>query len=227
MKYLLISLLLIISGTAKAQVKPFYNTEFGFDIIWAIVATSGHTLDQVDLEFMYRENVDPFDLRFKFTYSTAFENEGDLIFSKRLTDSTSLFNYFVSKRRGQVDVGYAKNQKFSFGSFYYGIDLFFAQTWGRINGYREPCEEGLNVICNDFGRLRDRFSKVGIAPIAGIKLPISERLFFGIEFNFQLGVAFGERSVFDTYTTSSSYSFTQFEIDMDQLISDLAVFYKF
>lgn len=195
--------------------------EFGIDLIWMIVASSGHDPASTDLELIFKEAHHDRDLRFKFLLSSNFRDR-DLIhsFSK---DSVQTMNFYRMRKKAAVNIGVAFNKVTEELPVYVGVD--FQIAW--ISGETEVDRCLVANNCKRFQGLSHQNLSIGITPFLGTKIPLTDRLMFTIEFGTQIDYLFGKRKYLDQDENVREFSVEGLKPDLKRLVNDIAVVYLF
>ncbi|MCR9289892.1 MAG: hypothetical protein NXI23_21160 [Bacteroidetes bacterium] len=220
-QFLSIFFLLFLSFPLFAQKQSPYPREFGIDLIWMIVSTSGHEPASTDVELIFKESHDQLDLRFKFLLSSNFRDR-DLI-SSFTKDSIQTLNFYRQRKTAAVNIGVAYNKITSGLPVYVGVD--FQTAWHSGDTEVDRCFVGAN--CKRFQGLSNQHLSVGLIPFFGTKIPLSDRLMFTLEFGTQINYHFGKRKYLDIEDGVQEYNIDGLELQLNRLVNDIAVVYLF
>lgn len=213
--------LIAISTSVFAQKQSPYLREFGLDLIWMIVSTSGHEPASTDVELIFRESHDKLDLRFKFLLSTNFRDRN--LIGSFTKDSIQTLNFYRQQKTAAVNIGVAYNKITEGLPVYVGAD--FQIAWHSGDTEVDRCLIGDN--CKRFQGLQNQHLSVGLIPVFGTKIPLSDRLMFTLEFGTQINYHFGKRKYMNMDDEVNEYAVNGLELQLNRLVNDIAVVYLF
>ncbi|RMG88564.1 MAG: hypothetical protein D6714_00500 [Bacteroidetes bacterium] len=206
---------------AFAQKQSPYLREFGIDLIWMIVASSGNEPASADLELIFKETHDLVDLRFKFLASANFRDRK--LIQSSIKDSVQILNFYRPQRTIAFNIGVAYNKRTNDLPVYVGADLQVA--WNTGDTEVDQCLALSN--CKRFQGLTNQHLSVGLIPFLGTKIPLTDRLTFTVEFGTQINYHFGTRKYLDAGETLREYKINGLELEFNRFINDIAVVYLF
>ncbi|MEN0004375.1 MAG: hypothetical protein AAF798_09535 [Bacteroidota bacterium] len=203
-----------------------YNTEFGIDLSPMIVTLTGNRLDHTNIELFYKEDTGEKDLRFRLGFTTSFQ---ETEFVKRVSlEETSIFSYYLPQQIWAIDVGVAPHIKAKGIPLYYGVDVQLAFHMGDVYATSETCDliDG-NPACDILRSVGNTHYSIGLIPVLGTKLNLTERLVFTIEFGTQFNYRIGNYQYLDNENNWQKQSINGLEFLLDRGINDIALSYRF
>lgn len=129
-----------------------------------------------------------------------------------------------------MTIGFVRKLHVKKCELYFGLDGKVQLNKGRVNVYKEFCtvrENGTHYSYFSYIRQnRNNDKTIGLIPVAGVKIPLKQRIFFTFELGLPFNYRFGERIFFDRNPTYNSIDFNYSYTDK-ALISDISVSYLF
>lgn len=215
-----LTLFFLTTSLFSQRQNPFLR-EFGMDLTWMIVAASGHNPVSTDVELIFKETHDKLDLRFKLLISSNFTER--TLMQSSTTDSIQLLNYYRPHRTIALNLGVAYKKITRDLPIYVGVDAAIA--WNSGDTEVDRCLIGDS--CKRFQGLSNQHITVGVIPLLGTKLPLTDRLMFTVEFGTQINYHFGKRSYMNSEEVIKEYRIDGLELELNRLVNDIAILYLF
>ncbi len=220
-------LLLLLPNCLSAQYTPERKTEFGIDLIYVIVLSSGHDANRADLELIYRETVDNMDFRFKGIV-TSYADEQEFLRRATTDDSTFLYNFYAPRQSYGIHLGLARLINVRKLDLYYGVDLALGFHLGDVLVTRDFCPPGNFFTSCEVEHAIDNLDyTVGVIPFLGGKVALTSRLLLTVEFGAGLHYRLGQRRYLGTGGAEEKATISGFELQLDRFLNDIAVTYRF
>ena len=226
MKNLFCILIFLISTSQLfCQELNNYSREFGVNIIPALVIASGGEYPYNEIEIFYREKLTNKQLRFGLIYNNRNLYSQELIVSNLIIDNAmDSLVYHTSEYSPnpsyQLKIGLVWLKPMSRMEIYYGLDLHLGiqrgitRTLERLIRFNE---EEIQPIT----RLNNSTFHLGMTPLIGSKVELTNRTAFGVEFGIPLYYLFKDVEYVDGSNEIKEGGFSQFNLSLNRLVNSI------
>ena len=229
-KLLNLLLLSILINVIYGQDKISPQIEIGIDLTTAIIWASGGDREYNEFEFIYRESQLEKDLRFKLNITNYNFFGKELVKVKQIEDNKPISLKYVQtkyfpKTSYIGSIGFSKNLKNNKLPIYVGIDgnvgIGRGETWTNLRTIMLGDEREQTLY-----RQKNKLVLLGVTPLIGVKLDLTESILFGIEFGASLNTILGKIEYKDENGEMNTTNITRFELTLDRIINDIVLLIK-
>lgn len=229
-KLLNLFLFLISINLIYGQDRISHQIEFGIDLTTPIIWASGGDREYNEFEFIYRESQLDKALRFKLNITNYNFYGKELVKVKQIEDNKPIsLKYvqtnYIPKTSYVASIGFSKNLKNNKLPIYAGIDgnvgLGRGETWTNLRTIMLGEEREQTLY-----RQKNNLVLLGVTPLIGVKLELTERILFGIEFGASLNTILGKIEYNDENGEMNTTNITRFELTLNRIINDIVLLIK-